>query len=1504
MIRKALSLFVSVMIVLMSVSFAVSINAKEVFAEEITGCCVLDDSGNYCVDESVEGSCSGSFYSGISCSAIERESANIPSPCERVTCLEDDGSCSAQKYYKQCRDHSNSGFFEVPLSEVNECQEGCCQLLSEGEVVNQYSVSFLGQCTIDAASLGLTSNLLSECESLPEQIGCCVSNFGCDMTSNADCSGLDWFGEEMCSDRPTLCGDCGDYVNKECYQGDVYLANSCGEYDDNPISDCNVNTQMCKIEDEEAQCVDISCEIPLEFTTLNYDTFYLKSGEIGVIREDGSASRIHVDDNYVINLDNNEQVCVQYGGPGEVHHMYACDRGEVKDSSISLFKGRSRICEFNGTSGKLEIRENKYQECLECSSVDDSIGNNNLYKIYKWFAKLGDLAGWSAVDISYWDYWLFDPGLCNSVGACSDKGDCVYGDSNWCVPKYPVDSYSGCNSFTESKAGSPYNKPDEACQSCGNCKKYDKPIGVVGTGAICLANIVVGGFTDWLMEGMANALLSEDEVDQVKKEAEKTEEEPTEEEPTEEEVTEDSDEVATTGRVRSAYNTARSIVVSFKNDYLDEVVWPILKKVVTLGGVFSVSDFEDSARHYFNINYQPDTFYEGEESISYRYDPTTGNYYQVVDNGRDILLDSDEVSRLNLDSNNFISRGEWNNRENVEIEESSNQESSSESGEVKSNDEIDPNTGSLEYAEYTYELQDDGSYKREDGIIINVDWNGYYYDANGDGQRSSGEGMSIEFNELASGLTSSNTEISNDAESGTNPIPEKVREFTISLNENSKTFTTWEEFTELSIEHQAMFFKNNYDKFGDKIDMMGEIRRDAIIRYINLDSSDPIGAMEYLGSINDNAPVWGDNSPNGVISEIQNSPPKTFSLFKPIMFSRNAPDVGEIPEVTPYELQTYGNLHIPDYTGRQLNEIEIAEEWLKAWWDDGTVVLTMLWSRVKSAGTTIILTTVLKKIMGDLVLETLGWLNPQKWFRTVVCNTVTLGFPGVQQLCENKYFFAFASCAVMTLASQGTYNAGLCAPEDWRKVGYEDCHLCNDDEVNACTSSRCLGLGTDCVYESGICDASEDALERCDETLNDDMIITTDLSGVFEVNHSSPFHEFEFQTSKSSNCRYSKEPVNFDAMIRLTNLDRAGLNHRGNFWAGDNLLDDYKYYLQCSWACDEEDWGEEKSPLYELNIHRLPKPDEEAPIIIESYPYPAQLLESTNSVVMWVEADESLESCKYAELDFDSFQAETDALVADQTSGSEVSKEEGESAVDNLLLGLGLTNPSIPMERSADNKFQINIDGLENGESYAYSIVCEDYSALSTPSRPKIILFRVSNPFDVSIINPEHLSSTSRHIKEIKASSGSLETECKYSFEVKKQYSEMGIFDTTGSRAHTTQLVDPLRSGNYDLYVSCVNFDTLDLATGHSQFTIIPDVTAPRLARITGGNKLTIETDEYTNCTYSDEDFDAEQIPMTNSGDGANGFFIEHSLQTSDASSYYILCQDMDGNQGNFIIYP
>ena len=1263
MIRKALSLFVSVMIVLMSVSFAVSINAKEVFAEEITGCCVLDDSGNYCVDESVEGSCSGSFYSGISCSAIERESANIPSPCERVTCLEDDGSCSAQKYYKQCRDHSNSGFFEVPLSEVNECQEGCCQLLSEGEVVNQYSVSFLGQCTIDAASLGLTSNLLSECESLPEQIGCCVSNFGCDMTSNADCSGLDWFGEEMCSDRPTLCGDCGDYVNKECYQGDVYLANSCGEYDDNPISDCNVNTQMCKIEDEEAQCVDISCEIPLEFTTLNYDTFYLKSGEIGVIREDGSASRIHVDDNYVINLDNNEQVCVQYGGPGEVHHMYACDRGEVKDSSISLFKGRSRICEFNGTSGKLEIRENKYQECLECSSVDDSIGDNNLYKIYKWFAKLGDLAGWSAVDISYWDYWLFDPGLCNSPGDCSDKGDCVYGDSNWCVPKYPVDSYSGCNSFTESKAGSPYNKPDSACQSCGNCKKYNKPIGVVGTGAICLANIVVGGFTDWLMEGMANALLSEDEVDKVEdREADHQADETVDEDSS----SKDSDEVPNTGRVRSAYNTARSIVSSFKNDYLDEVVWPILKKVITLGGVFSVSDFRGEAKAYFGID---------QKSIS--------------------------------------------------------------EGKVK-------------------QIKDEG----------------HPYDGN----------------------------------------PNRFFEGYI-----------------LGLEAQA-------------------------------------------------------------------SPPRTFSLFKPIMFSRDA---------TPYELQTYGdNLNIPEYAGRQFNEIKIAEEWLKAWWDDGTVVLTMLWSRVKSAGTTIILTTVLKKIMGDLVLETLGWLNPQKWFRTVVCNTVTLGFPGVQQLCENKYFFAFASCAVMTLASQGTYNAGLCAPEDWRKVGYEDCHLCNDDEVNACTSSRCLGLGTDCVYESGICDASEDALERCDETLNDDMIITTDLSGVFEVNHSSPFHEFEFQTSKSSNCRYSKEPVNFDAMIRLTNLDRAGLNHRGNFWAGDNLLDDYKYYLQCSWACDEEDWGEEKSPLYELNIHRLPKPDEEAPIIIESYPYPAQLLESTNSVVMWVEADESLESCKYAELDFDSFQAETDALVADQTSGSEVSKEEGESAVDNLLLGLGLTNPSIPMERSADNKFQINIDGLENGESYAYSIVCEDYSALSTPSRPKIILFRVSNPFDVSIINPEHLSSTSRHIKEIKASSGSLETECKYSFEVKKQYSEMGIFDTTGSRAHTTQLVDPLRSGNYDLYVSCVNFDTLDLATGHSQFTIIPDVTAPRLARITGGNKLTIETDEYTNCTYSDEDFDAEQIPMTNSGDGANGFFIEHSLQTSDASSYYILCQDMDGNQGNFIIYP
>ena len=256
---------------------------------------------------------------------------------------------------------------------------------------------------------------------------------------------------------------------------------------------------------------------------------------------------------------------------------------------------------------------------------------------------------------------------------------------------------------------------------------------------------------------------------------------------------------------------------------------------------------------------------------------------------------------------------------------------------------------------------------------------------------------------------------------------------------------------------------------------------------------------------------------------------------------------------------------------------------------------------------------------------------------------------------------------------------------------------------------------------------------------------------------------------------------------------------------------------------------------------------------------------------MW---DESLSDCKYDLIEFDEFIDEAQAIIA-TNADLDVTDNEAQDLIDNMLLSFELLNPTQVMTKKSDTKYETQLT-VELGKDYAYSVVCWDKATPTKfSSRPKIILFRVSNPFDVTVTDPENGITTSEKIKEIKASSGAKETECRYSFETKERYGLMLPFFETGGRTHLTELAEPLKSGDHVLYVSCVDFDTLDLATGVSDFTIMPDTMPPKLVRIFGGDKLSIETNEDTNCTYSDEGFTKEQAPMANFGEGAaNGYAL------------------------------
>jgi hypothetical protein len=1280
----------------------------------------------------------------------------------RITCLEESGTCSAQKYFRQCID--NGGRWDNrQLSDVTECNSGCCQIIDESNILSQYQVTFGIQCEKDAEKLGIGYNFVpGACEVLEKQTGCCFSRFGCDMSTELECNGLEWFGGQECSELSNVCGNCGDYELRRCYQGDVHLFNKCGEPSPEPVKYCDANTQMCDPNQGNAQCKDISCNIPINFTTLSYDTAYFKSGDVGV-QYGKKVGKVNVKDNYVIHLENGESACVQYQGPGETHEVYTCDRGEVKGGGISVFGGRTKICEY--VNGKVKIRDNEYQSCLDCSSVEQEEGPG--YKLVKFLSKLGELAGWQAIQYQSWDYWLINPGMCNKRSSCDSKGDCIYAEdgSNWCTPKYPVDTFETCNAFTTSRSGSPWStaaSSGTACQSSGSCRLDDKGhLSYLGTTAVCLGDTIAGATADWLIGEAAGIVLGDGDSD--KKIGPPTEEDTSGIEGDKDFVgppTPPKEGDDPKSGWQKAWSRVQGVPESFKENIVGKILFPILK----LGGIINLDALEAAARHYFLGVVYPELNEEEEEFV-----------------GPPALT------------------GEYDS-----------------SGETTSEGTI---TTSSDYS--------------------------------------------------ISGLSNSDSVyIQNNADSSKDGKVTVQELINFMYSESDNTYSG---------------AKGVAKDYGIDFDKLVEFKKDE-------------GGRDYT-----------------VKFTTQQSPVKLFNqksnriLFSPIRFGPDDSSRYDLNSEEPYNF--YGQEYFVEYTQKETNEYKIAKEWMKAWWEGVGGFWGIIWSRLKTAGVNVGIATLLDSTIGKLIKKTIGdeffsitgWLNPQKWFRAAACRMATFNIPGISELCENKYFFNFVSCAVVTAVQQDSYSANVCIPKDHRKVGFSDCYLCNDDPNRPCTPERCYNLGTNCDYDGNRCDANEEALKACGSTVNRDLKIETDLEGL-EVEYTDTYFELDVETTKSAECKYTTDPEqNYDDMTKFNEHDRAGLHHSVSLWTGDPLINSFKYYLRCRWSCDEKEWGEQLSPIYEIDIRKLPKGDQEPPVIVESYPYTAQLLESANTVNMWVKGDEPLSGCKYGALDFDDFIDEAEDIIGSTISGGDSSDEQASTVVDNLLMGFELLNPSEDMVRKSDDTFEIQLD-VESGTDYAYSIVCEDLSGHT--SRPKIMLFRISNPFDITIIKPENGLTTSEHIKDLSVSTGAKDTECKYSLEDKERYAGMNYFATTSERIHVTELSEPLKSGEHLLYVSCVDFDSLDLASAESYFTITPDTTAPQLIRILGGNELFIRTDEESNCTYSDEGFDNEQAPMTNSGEGSEGFFMEHTLHVTDSSVYYIKCLDREGNLGKYTIYP
>jgi len=1321
-VKKTLSLVVSLMIVLMSVSFAISFSSKEVVAAESGGCCVYSESlGTYCSEDVPESDCSGNFFGGTPCSSL---SSNA---CDKITCVEADGTCSAQKFKKQCMDEGGLPK-DAALSSVPECSEGCCQIIRDGETINQYGVIFGGQCINDADTLGLDYNFLPnvECPSLEEQIGCCVPYDGdCSFTTAVGCN-ADFYAGSMCSDSRfvDMCRPCGEATTRKCYQGDVWLFNDCDEPVEK-VQGCGLNSEICREEDGTASCEDTSCEIDLSYTTLTYDTGYFKAGEVGVEYKDVDGDlifeEIQVNDGtrYSVNIPSGGTACVQYQGPGETHVVYTCSLGIAGESAISIFDAREKICEWNKTTDSAMVRTNDYLECSECSDVAGSTGSD----LMNWLSRLAEIGGWKALDVSMWDYWVFGPGECDEKDSCTEQGDCVHIDHNWCVPKYPVDNSESCSLFTDSKSGSPYDKYESACCAFGNCDlKNDKKINWAASLAICFTNTAVGKLSDLIITDIGGKIFG-DWLSDVDEDGNGEADNP----PSTEEAEQDSGWL---DKLRGFGEESKNFAARYIRD-----MGSFIGKVFSIGGFLRWDDLTAAGQDFFDV----------------------GEYAPEPPELQGPLIDA--------------------------------------------------------YFEY-------------EGVQLPIT-----ADLNGDGKLTGSE-ISRHYLDMYSGQE--NTDENAVIHAEYDGIPD------------------WYVLTE------------------------GEGRTTVFVDEYSYGSDEPANSPPLF------------------------SPPAKFNLNNIFLSPAQGNDENTF---VPY----YGRKFYEPHVEEAENWRQEAIDWWTAYWNGGALIWEIFSQQLVSAGANIIMDALFNRVGADF----LGWANrlrPQYWVQRFVCDFAgswLTWIPGVGQACRDEQFLNFVSCTLIHGVNQNTYNAGVCVASDVREKGYSKCSECNENPFRECTKERCYGLGTDCDVYSGenrelVCDANEEALQNCEDTSDTPLTVSSEISGVIEVEYSDNYYDLEITTSKFAFCRYTDNPnQEFGSWNVFDEEDRAGLNHMASLWVGDPLIQNYKYFVMCEWGCSG-DWIPQMSPVYEFNIHKQEKEDSEPPVIVESYPYSAQLLESTNSVTMWVKADEALSSCKYAEVDMDSMQEEIVNSIGDEVTGSE-SQDQIDEMVEDEFLSSDFMNPQNEMTRVESNKFEATLT-VEQGLTYLNSVVCQDMQG--NKSRPKLMLFKVSTPFDVVITDPESGSSTSEHIQEVLVST-SRDSECKYSFDTKLRYEEMSVFLETGEKAHIANLPEALRSGSYDLFVSCVDFDMMDLSTGISQFTIIPDVEPPKLIRlVAAGSKLRIVLDEEASCTYSEESFTSEQIPMVGSGSGVNGLFEKFSLSMSGANRYYLSCKDLDGNNGDYIVYP
>ncbi|MEM4703361.1 MAG: hypothetical protein QXP53_02670 [Candidatus Pacearchaeota archaeon] len=462
-VKKSLAIFLIVLVISMTISFAFSFNSREATAERF-GCCARTINGEYCQDGGgvgiSENLCEpGEFYNAPCATNTDK--------CRLITCALNT-SCMEQVPRYTCLYK-----FKGTPAIGGECQKGCCGIANR-PIYAENPIVTRKTCNLTAYARGYNDSYVQflpeitnerNCINHFDQFleGCCITSSGCRWKKSAECDG-EFFPNVLCKNIRERC-QAGEWRLK-CIGDDVYYTNNLG--DEKLDRTCTTPKYMCMeclnetctdkqwnltAHQFEGYCEDTTCYLdPNNNLTLEHQKIDEKGKVTPDILDAGKKTLVNgfsICYNFYKSADKTKEgensTEIMLGrSTGLQNHKLVCNYGKVEIVGLGI--DRKQLCVEDDSNFTARTFINEWEKCMKCGESSNKVLNT-----------IGDLVapGWVIAS------WLGEQvgeqchaEECVNITATNGEKLCFYDRDGWdvagstppgsCVPRFPPGTNDTC----------------------------------------------------------------------------------------------------------------------------------------------------------------------------------------------------------------------------------------------------------------------------------------------------------------------------------------------------------------------------------------------------------------------------------------------------------------------------------------------------------------------------------------------------------------------------------------------------------------------------------------------------------------------------------------------------------------------------------------------------------------------------------------------------------------------------------------------------------------------------------------------------------------------------------------------------------------------------------------------------------------------------------------------------------------------------------------------------